>query len=81
MIADKARLDNMGAGYIIRRLIRRATLDADKLGLKEPGRYKVVDGVVKSMGEAYPEVAAVADEAANLIGREEEQFRKTFAPV
>ena len=43
---------NAGRGSIVRRLIRRATLDIDKLGVHDVGSLPDVVGVVEAMGEA-----------------------------
>ena len=77
-IADGARPDNKGAGYIVRRLIRRATLDIDKLGVHESHLFEIVEAVVRAMGEAYPEVAHRQEQAELLLKKEEDQFRKTL---
>ncbi|MFW5858840.1 MAG: alanine--tRNA ligase [Planctomycetota bacterium] len=77
-IADGAQPTNTGAGYVVRRLIRRAVLDVDKLGLEDPCLHGVVGSVVAAMGAAYPEIVRREDMAAALIEREEKQFRSTL---
>jgi len=77
-IADGALPGNTGRGYIVRRLIRRATLDLDKLGRKEPGLHEVVPAVVEAMGDAYPEVVRRAELATETLASEERQFRRTL---
>ena len=77
-IADNALPSNKGAGYIIRRLIRRATLDADKLGLSDTALYQLVPAVVEAMGDAYPEIKRRQDVASDALKAEEAQFRRTL---
>ena len=77
-IADGARPDNKGAGYIVRRLIRRATFDIDKLGVHESHLLKLSTAVVRAMGDAYPELAHRQEQAELLLKKEEDQFRKTL---
>src|SRR5262249_44971820 len=47
---------NEGRGYVMRRLLRRAARYARRLGQTSPFMHEVVDVVVDSMGEAYPEI-------------------------
>lgn len=77
-IADKARPGNKGAGYVLKRLIRRATLDIDRLGVEQPSLHRIVPAVVAAMSGAYPELTAAQDRAASLIEAEESQFRATL---
>ena len=80
-VADNAVPSNKGAGYIIRRLIRRATLDINKLGVtgeKDVRLWKLVDVVVRAMGDAYPEIRRRQDLAETSLRSEEAQFRQTL---
>jgi alanyl-tRNA synthetase len=77
-IADGAVPANTDRGYIVRRLIRRATLDLDKLGVDEAKLYTVVPAVVAAMGTAYPEVAKRQDLARDTLKAEEQLFRRTL---
>ena len=43
-------------GYVIRRLLRRAVLDAYQMGRREPFLYQIVPVVAEAMGRAYPEL-------------------------
>ncbi|MHC5068492.1 MAG: alanine--tRNA ligase, partial [Planctomycetota bacterium] len=78
-IADGALPGNTGRGYIVRRLIRRATLDLDRLGCDQVGLYRIVAGVVTTMGEAYPAVAERQALATDTLKSEETLFRRTLA--
>ncbi len=77
-ITDGALPGNTGRGYIVRRLIRRATLDSERLGVEEARLHQVVDAVVASMQAAYPEVARRQDLARETLKAEEVAFRRTL---
>ena len=77
-IADGALPGNTGRGYVVRRLIRRATLDIDKLGVDKESLYKIVASVVEAMGDAYPEIARRQELAEQTLRAEEANFRKTL---
>jgi alanyl-tRNA synthetase len=77
-IADGALPGNSDRGYIVRRLIRRATLDIDKLGVDEARLHEIVPAVVEAMGAAYPEIAKRQDLARETFKAEEQLFRRTL---
>ena len=77
-IADGALPGNSDRGYIVRRLIRRATLDMDRLGVDEARLHEVVTAVVAAMGQAYPEVARRQELAQGTLKAEEQLFRRTL---
>jgi len=77
-IADGALPGNSDRGYIVRRLIRRATLDMDKLGVDEARLHEVVPAVVEAMGQAYPEVIRRHELARDTLKAEEQLFRRTL---
>ncbi len=77
-IADGALPGNSDRGYIVRRLIRRATLDLDKLGVDDARLHEVVPAVVEAMGVAYPEVARRQELAQATLKAEEQLFRRTL---
>jgi alanyl-tRNA synthetase len=77
-IADGALPGNSDRGYIVRRLIRRATLDLDKLGIDESRLFEIVPAVVEAMGTAYPEVVRRQDLARETLKSEEQLFRRTL---
>ncbi len=78
-IADGALPGNTGRGYIIRRLIRRATLDINKLGVAQPRLWEGVEAVAAVMGKAYPEVVKRQDLARDTLRAEETAFRSTLS--
>ncbi|AXR66941.1 alanine--tRNA ligase [Leptospira mayottensis] len=77
-IGDGIYPDRTGRGYVIRRLIRRATLFGRKLNFKEPFLYKLVDKVVEIYKPRYPELGKNASAIAKIILAEEELFLKTL---
>ncbi|MBM3317613.1 MAG: alanine--tRNA ligase [Candidatus Eisenbacteria bacterium] len=70
---------NEGRGYVIRRLIRRAAVQAYQLGRREPLLHRLVDPVVAMMRETYPEVEEGRERAALALRAEEERFGETLA--
>ena len=77
-IADGALPGNSDRGYIVRRLIRRATLDLDKLGCDQVQLFKVVPSVVGAMGQTYPEIVRRQTLASETLQAEEALFRRTL---
>ncbi len=77
-IADGALPGNSDRGYIVRRLIRRATLDLDKLGCDQVKLFEVVPAVVAAMGQAYPEIVRRQQLASETLQAEEALFRRTL---
>ncbi|MCH5232172.1 MAG: alanine--tRNA ligase [Muribaculaceae bacterium] len=78
-IADSQLPSNAKAGYVIRRILRRAVRYAYTfLGRKEATLYKLVDTLVKEMGEAYPELKAQQGLIEKVIKEEEDTFLRTL---
>ena len=77
-IGDGALPSNEGRGYVIRRLIRRAELHGQKLGIDGAFLYKLVPVVGKIMQSAYPEVLEQAEFIQKVIKMEEERFNNTL---
>ena len=77
-IADGALPSNTGRGYVLRRLIRRADLNGQRLGIKGAFLYKLVPVVGKIMESHYPEVTEQKDFIAKVIKNEEERFQLTL---
>ena len=78
-IADAQMPSNAKAGYVIRRILRRAVRYAYTfLDQKEAFLYKLVDTLVSQMGEAYPELAAQKDLIERVIKEEEDSFLRTL---
>jgi alanyl-tRNA synthetase len=77
-IADGALPSNEGRGYVIRRILRRASRYARKLGCTEPLLYKLVPKLAQVMGEAFPELVQRMDFICQIIQSEEERFIRTL---
>ena len=78
-IADSQLPGNAKAGYVIRRILRRAVRYAYTfLDQKEAFIYKLVDTLIESMGEAYPELVSQRELIMKVIKEEEESFLRTL---
>ena len=78
-IADSQLPSNAKAGYVIRRILRRAVrYGYTFLNQKQAFIYSLVDTLIDSMGEAYPELVAQADLIKKVIKEEEEAFLRTL---
>ena len=63
-----------GQGYVIRRLLRRAVLDAYQMGRREPFLYQVTPIIAEVMSRPYPELGESVSRIQTIIKQEEEQF-------
>jgi len=78
-ISDGQLPSNTGAGYVIRRILRRAIRYAFTfLEKKEPFIYRLVGVLVKKMGDSYPEIKSQRKLIENVIKEEESSFLKTL---
>jgi alanyl-tRNA synthetase len=77
-IADGALPSNEGAGYVLRRILRRASRYGRNLGQMEPFIGALASSVGDIMGDAYPEVVEKANHIALVIRSEEEGFGATL---
>jgi len=89
VIADHARMltfsitdggipSNEGRGYVIRRILRRASRFGRNLGLKDPFLYSIVGMVSEVLGGHYPEIEEGRSACENIIRAEEESFNQTL---
>ncbi len=78
-IADGQLPSNNGAGYVIRRILRRAVrYGFTFLNTKEPFIYKLVETLADQMGEVFPELERQKNLCENVIREEENSFLKTL---
>ena len=78
-IADGQLPSNAKAGYVIRRILRRAVrYGYTFLGQKEAFIYKLVPTLVEEMGEAFPEIAAQQKLVMKVMQEEENSFLRTL---
>lgn len=78
-LSDGAVFENVGRGYVLRRLLRRSVRMGRKLGMNDAFMYKLVDTVITIMEESYPELRENQGLIEALIYEEEELFHKTLA--
>lgn len=78
-IADGQLPSNNGAGYVIRRILRRAIrYGFTFLDTKEPFIYQLVDVLSTQMGQFFPEIVSQKDLVKNVIKEEEASFLRTL---
>ena len=78
-IADGQLPGNAKAGYVIRRILRRAVRYAHTfLDQKESFIYKILPVLIEEMGEAYPELPAQRELIGRVIKEEEDSFLRTL---
>uniref|UniRef100_A0AB33J743 Alanine--tRNA ligase n=1 Tax=Prevotella sp. GTC17260 TaxID=3236796 RepID=A0AB33J743_9BACT len=78
-IADGQLPSNAKAGYVIRRILRRAVRYAYTfLGQKSAFMFKLIPVLVQEMGAAYPELPAQQELIARVIKEEEDSFLRTL---
>ena len=77
-IADGGMPGNEGAGYVLRRILRRAARHGKTLGYHGPFLNRFVDRVIEIMGTAYPELHKRRDHVTHVIETEESRFAETL---
>lgn len=78
-IADGQLPSNTGAGYVIRRILRRAIrYGFTFLNTKEPFIYKLVDTLSAQMSASFPEIRSQKALCSNVIREEEASFLRTI---
>ncbi|MCL2503722.1 MAG: alanine--tRNA ligase [Coriobacteriia bacterium] len=78
LVADGVLPSNEGRGYVLRRLLRRAIRHARVLGVDQPFMNRLVDQVIRLMGEVYPELVQHKDLINGIVASEEERFGSTL---
>ena len=77
-LADGAAFENVGRGYVLRRLLRRSVRMGKSLGFNDAFLYKIVSDVVDVMKEAYPYLVERRADVEALVLEEERLFLKTL---
>ena len=77
-IADGALPSNEGRGYVLRRILRRASRFGRVLKLEEPFLHKLVPTLCELMSKAYPELTEKSTHIKLVIGTEETLFNQTL---
>ncbi len=78
MISDGVKPANNGAGYVLRRLLRRATRFADVLGFKHGSLFWLAGTVIEKFKDIYPELSQNSENIKKEIEKEESKFRETL---
>lgn len=78
LIGDGVRPENLGRGYVLRRILRRAVRHGRQLGLKKPFLAELTDIVITSMRETYPDLVDNGTYIKQTITAEEERFDETL---
>ena len=78
LLADGVFPSNEGRGYVLRRILRRAVRHAYLLGRREPTLVAVVQAVIDSMGDVYPELRQRAEHLVTTTRVEEQAFLATI---
>ncbi len=78
-IADGQLPSNNKAGYVIRRILRRAVrYGYNNLGIEEPFIYRLVPKLAATVGDHYPEISSLKELISKIILEEETAFLKTL---
>jgi alanyl-tRNA synthetase len=78
LIADGVVPGNVGEGYVLRMIIRRAARFGRKAGFTDPFLAEIAQAVSDKMGEIYPEVRANLTHVKHVLTTEEERFNRTL---
>src|SRR6266498_3435138 len=78
LAADGIAPSNEGRGYVMRRIIRRAVQQGDRVGLEAPYLAQLSDVVIEQMKDGYPELEEHRDEIHRILTAEEERFGRTL---
>ncbi len=79
LIGDGVLPDNVGRGYILRRILRRAVRYGRLLGLERPFLTETAGVVIERMRDQYPELVERRERIFQVIWHEEESFGRTLA--
>ncbi|HMJ05511.1 MAG TPA: alanine--tRNA ligase-related protein, partial [Chthoniobacterales bacterium] len=77
-IADGIQPSNEGRGYVLRRILRRAVRYGRTLGFREPFFFQLVDVLVRTMSDVFPELREKQSTIEKTLRREEEAFNRTL---
>ncbi|HEY8628593.1 MAG TPA: alanine--tRNA ligase, partial [Gaiellaceae bacterium] len=79
LAAEGITPSNEGRGYVMRRIVRRAVLQANRIGLGGPFLDRLADVVIDQMGHAYPALTEHREDVHRVLTAEEERFSETLA--
>ncbi len=78
LVTDGVVPSNEGRGYVLRRIIRRAVRHGHRLGAEGPFFYRLVEPLIREMGQAYPELGSARAQVERVLRVEEERFAETL---
>lgn len=79
LIADGVVPSNEERGYVLRRIIRRAALHAQRVGARRGVLAEMAGRVAQVMHSGYPDLTEVIDQVQSTLEREEHRFRETLS--
>jgi alanyl-tRNA synthetase len=79
LAADGVTPSNEGRGYVMRRIIRRAIQQAQRIGLEPPYLARLADVVIEQVSDGYPELEEHRADIHRILAAEEERFGHTLA--
>src|SRR5215470_18552420 len=79
LAVDGISPSNEGRGYVMRRIVRRAVQQGNRIGLEPPYLARLADVVIEQMASGYPELEEHRDEIHRILSAEEERFGQTLA--
>lgn len=77
-LSDGAVFENVGRGYVLRRILRRASRMGKKLNINKEFLSDIVDVVVENYKDTYPDLVGTRSRVKELISNEERLFQKTL---
>jgi len=77
-IADGIMPSNEGRGYVLRRILRRALRFGNLLGFSKPFLAPLIDSLISSMGDFYPEIVQNKVRISEVLQFEQESFYRTL---
>lgn len=78
LISDGVFPSNDGKGYVLRRLIRNAARQGEKIKIKLPFLYEFIPTVVKTMVGAYPDLKDRKEHVVQVLKSEEDSYKRTL---
>jgi len=78
LIADGVMPSNEGRGYVLQRILKRASVYGKRLGLDKPFLSQITEVVISQMSDIYPELTANRDLIRQVVEVEEEKFQQTL---
>jgi alanyl-tRNA synthetase len=78
-VADGVTPSNVEAGYVVRRMLRRAVRHGRELGIQQNFCAWLSFSVVETLADIYPNLAAQSEHIAQVLDEEETRFRRTLS--